>query len=124
MKKIFLIFIITIAAFATSSCNKSIAKIFPERPNNELSGKKNPLLDKNVSPEFKQGWADGCEAGMGSGSNTFYQMFYDSNKADGYKMMASSDYRTGWSAAFWYCHRLDFIKQQSSIWGSLFGGYR
>jgi hypothetical protein len=121
-QNIFKYIVIIFFCFGTSSCNKSIAKIFPERPNNELSN--DPAKDKDASPEFRQGWADGCEAGMGSSSNTFYQMFYDNNKADGYKMMSSGDYRAAWSAAFWYCQRHSYVKAKSSIWGSTFGGYK
>ncbi len=106
----------------TFSCNKKIAIIFPERPNREL--KNNFIDDKDSSPEFKQGWKDGCETGMAGGSNTFYGAFYDNNKADGYKMTTSGDYANAWGAAFWYCYRVDYIKQKSTIWGSVFGGYR
>jgi len=121
-KNILKIILIILLSLSLSACNKKIAKIFPERPNNELA--QDPAKDKNATPEFRQGWADGCEAGMGSSGNTFYQMFYDNNKADGYKMMASGDYRTAWSAAFWYCLRYNYVKANSSMWGSTFSGYR
>ena len=77
------------------------------------------------SPEFQRGWADGCEVGASVGSvNSFYQMFYKSNRVDGYAKANSGDYRAGWGNAFWYCVRYEYIKQKSSIWGSLFQGYR
>ena len=80
---------------------------------------------KGASPEFRNGWADGCEVGMASGSaNVFYQMFYKNNRVDGYAKANSADYRTAWGSAFWYCARYEEIKQGSSIWGSFFSGYR
>ena len=91
----------------------------PERPSADiLHGR------QDASPEFNQGWDDGCEVGMSGGSNTFYQMFYRNNAVDGYKMAGSAEYKTAWGAAFWYCYRSDWSKQRSSIWGSTFGGYR
>ena len=103
-----------------SSCQRSIANFLPERPDSKFK------FDDDVSPEFKQGWSDGCEVGMTAGSNTFYQMFYRNNKVDGYKITGSSDYKTAWNNAFWYCYRYDYIKQKdgTKIWSSMFGGYR
>lgn len=101
------------------SCTYSASKIFPSRPDKEF---KETLRD--ASPEFVQGWHDGCEVGMSGGSNTFYKMFYRNNAVDGYKMTSSSEYKTAWGNAFWYCYRADYIKQKSSIWGSTFGGMR
>jgi hypothetical protein len=99
------------------SCSAKIAEYLPERPLHKM--------DKsiaNASPEFRQGWHDGCNVGMSGGSNTFYKMFYRSNKIDGYKMAYSPEYKTAWGNAYWYCYRHDYIKQKSSIWGSTFGG--
>ena len=102
----------------TSSCQTYMADFFPGRPD------KRSKVDDDASVEFKQGWKDGCETGMSGGSNTFYKIFYHSNKADGYKMTSSSDYKVAWGNAFWYCYRHDFVKQKSSIWGSYFTGLR
>ena len=102
-----------------SSCSTSLAKYFPNRPGNEFKESM-----KDSSPEFAQGWKDGCEVGMSSASNTFYKMFYRNNAIDGYKMGSSSDYNTAWGSAFWYCMRSDSIKQGTGIWGSTFGGYK
>jgi len=95
-----------------------VANIFPSRPDKEFT---ETLRD--ASPDFVKGWEDGCETGMAGGSNNFYRMFYRSNKVDGYKMASSSEYKTAWGNAFWYCYRYDYIKQKSSIWGSVFSGY-
>lgn len=102
-----------------SSCAYEASLLFPNRPSQEF---KEAIAEG--SPEFAQGWKDGCEVGMASGSNTFYKMFYRSNAVDGFKMGSSSDYATAWSNAFWYCIRYDSIRQGSSIWSSVFGGYR
>lgn len=75
-----------------------------------------------ASPEFRQGWADGCETGMSAGSNAFYRMYYKSNKADGYKMFDSADYKAAWGNSFWYCYRKDEVKLGGTIHGSMFKG--
>ncbi len=116
MKIIRLVLLIS-ALFLASSCESYMAEIFPERPTHEMD---DSLV--NASPEFQQGWRDGCETGMASGSNTFYKMFYRSNKVDGYKMAGSTDYKTAWSNSYWYCYRADYIKQKSPIWRSMFSG--
>ncbi len=77
---------------------------------------------KNASPDFKQGWEDGCETGMSGGSNSFYQTFYKANKQDGYKFTYSPDYKTAWSNAFWFCYRSDYVDQKSTPSSSLFKG--
>ncbi len=116
-------FILIIAAVAslllTSACQKRMANFLPERANTRMEFK-----DGEVSPEFKKGWDDGCEVGMAGGSNTFYQIFYRNNAVDGYKMTGSPEYKTAWGNAFWFCYRTDWVKQNSSIWGSTFGGMR
>lgn len=104
--------------FILFSCSKRGADLLlPERPSNTFQ------FGDDVSIDFRQGWEDGCEAGMKSGSNTFYQMFYRTNAVDGYKMTSSSDYKTAWGNGFWFCYRDDYVKQKSSIWGSILGGY-
>lgn len=100
------------------SCSNKIAKIFPNRPNNEVA------IEGDASPDFKQGWKDGCETGMSAGANNFYKMFYRSNASDGWKAVKSSDYKTAWDNAFWFCYRADYFKHKSSIWGSVFSGYK
>lgn len=103
--------------YISTSCHKSMRKILPERPDKAFDEDL-----KEASIEFKQGWRDGCETGMSSGSNTFYKMFYESRVIDGYKAASSSDYSVAWTNAYWYCYRYDYVKQKSSIWGSTFSG--
>ena len=100
------------------SCSPKMAAILPNRPDHAFDDDL-----EHASLEFKQGWKDGCEVGMSSGSNTFYKMFYRQNKVDGYKIANSPDYKAAWGNAFWYCYRYDFVKQKSSLWGSIFKGY-
>ena len=109
-----------IAILILSSCEYKVAKaLFPERPDAAFQ------LDlEKASPDFRLGWRDGCEVGMSSGTNTFYKMFYRNNIADGYRMVNSLDYKTAWGNAYWYCYRHDYVKQKSSIWGSMFKGYQ
>jgi hypothetical protein len=77
---------------------------------------------EGATPDFKQGWADGCEVGMSGGSNSFYQMMYDSNKQDGFKFSYSKEYRIAWERAFWFCYRTDFVDQKSTPNRSVFSG--
>jgi len=101
---------------------REIGRKFPERPDASF---KERLA--SASPDFQQGWEDGCNVGMSGGSNTFYKIFYQSNAIDGYKSMESPQYNEAWNNAMWYCYRNDQIKQgaqASSIWGSFFTGYR
>lgn len=112
--------ILIAAIFFISSCQPYMANFLPARPAREFSQSM-----EDGSPEFAQGWKDGCESGMSTASNTFYKMFYRINKVDGYKMVSSDDYSTAWNNAFWYCLRSDYVKQKSSkIWSSTFGGYK
>ena len=118
-KSLALIFLLAATLF-TTSCQRWVGRLYPNRPDTEFE---KDLAESSV--EFRQGWDDGCETGMSAGSNTFYKMFYRNNKADGYKMTSSADYKTAWGNAFWYCYRYDYVKQKSTaIWGSTFGGYR
>lgn len=113
------IFCIVLIVFVTDSCSRKMQKLFPNLPDKKM---KKQLEDS--SPEFKAGWQDGCEVGISSGSNTFYKAFYQSNRVDGYRMAGSQDYRDAWEFAFWYCFRSTYIRQKSSIWNSIFKGYR
>jgi hypothetical protein len=101
------------------SCNPKIARIFPG-----LADKEFPESLKNSSPDFVRGWKDGCEVGSSGGSNTFYKMFYRSNAIDGFKFSGNTDYRDAWVNAFWYCYRNMYVRHKSSIYSSVFGGYR
>lgn len=75
-----------------------------------------------ASPDFSQGWKDGCEVGQAAGSDIYYKMFLKNNKVDGWKMANSSDYKTAWNFAFWYCYRNDYIDQKSPPFRSFFSG--
>jgi hypothetical protein len=115
MKK-FLILLIIVSV--TSSC-RTVKKYLPNKASADF---KSTIATGSI--DFQNGWRDGCETGMSSAGNTFYKMFYDSNSIDGFRYTESADYSRGWTNAFWYCYRADAIKQASSVWGSMFGGYR
>lgn len=103
-----------------TSCQRWVGNLLLDRPDDEFD---KDLQDASV--EFRQGWADGCETGMSASNNTFYKSIYRNNKADGYKMTSSADYKTAWGNAFWYCYRSDWIKHKNTrIWGSTFGGLK
>ena len=77
---------------------------------------------ENASPDFKQGWADGCESGMSGGGNSFQQTMYKVNKQDGYKYVYSPDYKIAWNYSFWFCYRADSVDQKDTPFQSLFSG--
>lgn len=115
-KKYFvLIFLISLSSCSKTGLGKKLPDIAPAEFKEMLA---------SADPDFRKGWQDGCEVGTSAGANTFYKMFYKSNKVDGYKMADSSAYKTAWSYSFWYCYRHTHIKHQSSIWGAYFSGYR
>jgi hypothetical protein len=116
----FKIIALLLALLMFSSCQRWAANILIDRPDSEFD-----KYLKDTSVEFVQGWKDGCETGMSNGISNFYRMFYRNNKADGYKMTSSADYKTAWGNAFWYCYRKDWVKQKNPrIWSSVFGGYK
>ena len=121
IKKIFVIMLLgLILQGCSAQTMKSIESHLPEK----AMRKYKDILD-NATPEFRRGWYDGCEVGAATGSvNTFYQMFYSNTKVDGYAKANDAEYRTGWGEAFCYCVRYEYIKQKSSLWGSMFGGYK
>jgi hypothetical protein len=77
-----------------------------------------------ADPDFKLGWDHGCETGASSGSNQFYKIFYKSNKQDGWKMASSPTYKNAWNYGYWYCMREEYVDQNVTMWGSIFGGVR
>ena len=118
MSKIAYLFLVLLLTL--QSCGPRFAKYLPERPSRSFVAD----LEGEASPDFIQGWKDGCEAGMATGSNSFYKMYYRVNKVDGFKMTSSDDYNTAWNNAWAYCTRYDAIKHKSTIWGSVFAVYR
>ena len=79
---------------------------------------------KDADPDFKLGWEHGCETGASSGSNTFYKMFYEANKQDGWKLANSPIYKKAWNYGYLYCMREEYVDQISAPWGSIFGGLK
>ena len=120
MKKLLSTIFVLTSLLLVSSCQRWVANFFFDRPDKEFE---EDLKDATV--EFQQGWQDGCEVGMSSSNNTFYKSFYRNNRADGWKMTSSSDYKTAWGNAFWYCYRADWVKHKNTrVWSSTFGGLR
>jgi hypothetical protein len=76
---------------------------------------------EKASPDFQQGWADGCESGMSGGSTSFNQNFYKPTQ-DGYKFTYSPDYKSAWGSSFWFCYRSDSVYQKSKVFNALFRG--
>lgn len=120
-KPFFLIklFFLVIILFSISSCHPRVASIFPNIADKEMKGDL-----RNSSPDFIRGWKDGCETGSSSGSNTFYKFFFRNTAIDGFKFSGNPDYRDAWTNSFWYCYRNMWVRHKSSIYSSVFGGYR
>ena len=116
--KLNLIFSIFTIIFFTA-CSTKLQKILPSMADKKLVNETNL-----TSEEYRAGWKDGCEVGISGGANTFYKMFYRNTKIDGYRMAYSTSYRDAWDSAFWYCFRYTYIRQKSSIFGSIFKGFR
>ena len=114
--KLKIIILIAILIGSLSSCRSARFKF------KEPSRLYQKELEEEASPDFRQGWQDGCESGMKAGSNSFNQMFYKGNKQDGYKMAYSRDYQLGWRYAWWMCYRADYVDQKSTIYSSFFKG--
>ena len=79
---------------------------------------------KDASPDFRQGWYDGCEVGRATGGKTYYRMFAKNNKIDGWKMSNSQDYQIAWTYGFWFCYRDDHIDHKSTGFGSFLRGFQ
>ena len=113
------ILIITLLFF-NFSCTKKGGTFLPNTAMREFSE-----MRAKATPEFRQGWEDGCETASASTSNNFHKLFfYDSVKVDGFKITQSNEYKTAWNFAWWYCYRYMYVKHKSTIWGSFFGGYK
>ncbi len=75
-----------------------------------------------ASPDFREGWYDGCEVGRATGGGTYYRMFAKNNKVNGWKMANSLDYKIAWSYGFWFCYRDDHIDQKEGPFKQFFYG--
>lgn len=114
LKKMFFLFLIIVLV---NSC--TFAQI---KPKNSLDDFEDVL--KEASPDFRQGWLDGCESGSAGGENSFYQSFIHINKQDGWKMATSPEYSLAWNKAMWYCLHNEYVDAKSPIYGSMFKGYQ
>lgn len=119
IKKIFLPILLLLTLYNLSGCSAKMQKALPALADGELQEEL-----ANTSDEFSAGWKDGCETGISGGANTFYKMFYRSNRIDGFRMASSADYRDAYEYAFWYCFRSTYVRQKSSLWSSIMKGFR
>lgn len=59
-------------------------------------------MPKNAPPDYKRGWQDGCESGLGSSyTNSWYKTFH-SYKKD-IRMLSNQMYVVGWDDGNRYC---------------------
>ena len=118
MKKLLIFKILAVIVLTVSACSKG----HTPRMEGPQTSFKSEL--KRSSPDFQQGWKDGCEVGSDSGTKSFYKLFTRINKVDGYKMASSPDYKTAWNYAFWYCYRDDYVDHKSTGYGSFLRGWQ
>ena len=90
-KKPITFFLFLISNLLVTGCNREIGRIFPNRPDTEFAEDL-----KTASPEFRQGWQDGCEVGMSAGSGTFYKMFYSQNTNPPYILVVRLEQQDSW----------------------------
>ncbi len=56
---------------------------------------------ENAPPEYKQGWADGCESGYSAYGELYYKTFYKFKQDS--KMIDNPTYYKAWIDSFNYC---------------------
>ncbi len=71
-------------------------------------------VPKGGSPEFTQGWEDGCHSGISAYGGTHYRNLGYKFKQD-YKMIHNKDYYNAWQDAYLYCrwYVWNYIRQGS-----------
>lgn len=57
-------------------------------------------------PDFKKGWHDGCETGLGTMTTNYYKTFYKF-KQD-YRMINNKMYYQAWKDSYQYCRQYMF----------------
>lgn len=62
-------------------------------------------MDPPGSPEFKQGWHDGCESGLSTYAPAYYKLYYKFYQ--NYEMLSNHDYDVGWHESFNYCRHYE-----------------
>ncbi len=59
-------------------------------------------MPKNAPPDYKKGWGDGCESGLGSSyTNSWYKTFHSYRKD--LRMLSNQLYVVGWDDGNRYC---------------------
>ena len=59
-------------------------------------------MPKNAPPDYKKGWGDGCESGLGSAyTNSWYKTFHSYRKD--LRMLTNQMYVVGWDDGNRYC---------------------
>lgn len=58
-------------------------------------------MPKNGSPEYEQGWKQGCESGMSGMTNSFYQSFYVFKQDN--SLLKNEVYYKAWKDSYDYC---------------------
>lgn len=66
-------------------------------------------MDPPGSPEFKEGWKDGCESGLATYGTMFNKLRYQFYQ--NYEMLSIPDYNAAWHEAFNYCRHYNLKYQ-------------
>lgn len=76
---------------------------------------------ENAPPNYKQGWADGCESGYSAFGNSFYKTVYRLKKDR--SLVNDRIYLRAWTDAFDYCRsKVNRELMEGLFWGPAFGG--
>ncbi len=71
-------------------------------------------IPQNGSPEFNQGWRDGCDSGMAAFGNYTYKLIYSFKKD--MTLISNQEYTAAWNSAYNSC------RWYTSTWLSPPGG--
>ena len=58
-------------------------------------------IPQNGSPEFNQGWRDGCDTGMAAFGNYTYKLIYGFKKD--MNLLNNAEYTSAWNSAYNTC---------------------
>ena len=58
-------------------------------------------IPQNGSPEFNQGWRDGCDSGMAAFGNYTYKLIYNFKKD--MRLLNNQEYTAAWNSAYNSC---------------------
>lgn len=97
MQKNYKIFLVILSIVLLASCNHT--------PDGQISWQPNSLdlTPPPGSPEYQQGWSDGCESGANAYANSVYKIFGAFKFKLDPRLRSNKAYYQVWKDAFIYC---------------------